>query len=172
MIQPIQQIQPIQPVQPIQQSPFTFSFDKFNYQNSYNFKQISQPINNITLLEKIKSLNLQNTIIYEEKELMQLFGEDVSGIDVCCVKDQQIIAIKYDTGSLGGSSLKSLTHFIYSSFVIESKHGPVTKIFVGNFPFDSATKVALERNNIKHHIDPLMSGIINETANYVKSILS
>lgn len=151
------QIQQIQQFQP---------FQKLCQQTT---NPITNPINNDSLFNKIKNLKLPNLNVYEEKEIMNLFGQDISGIDICCVRNNEIIAIKYDyIGS--GTSLKNLTHFLYCCSVIEQQYGPIKKIFIGCLQFDNQTMTALNRNKIDYHINGSLSVLNAETANYVKNL--
>ena len=171
--QPIQQTNPFAnipsfvPSQPVMQQSNPFNFNNLNsYSASQQFVQNS---NMLPLIDKIKNLKLNGVTVYSEKEMSGLFGEDVTGIDVCCVRGQQIVAIKL-TPNTQGSALRTLTHFIYSASVVESKQGPVVKIFVGYLPFDTPTTAALNRNNIRSHVNSNQYTLTTEIAEYVKTM--
>ncbi len=184
LTQPLTQTsaQPMQSVQSVQQNPFanfqtnylqtalqsSFQPNSQSGQFLFNFNQSSD---NLPLIDKIKNLKLNGVVVYNEKEIATMFGEDVTGIDVCCVRGNQILAIKQDINSYGGS-IKTLSHFVYSCLVIESKYGQILKIFVSNIPFDVPTIKSLERNNIKNTVNAQQSVLTTETANYVKSLYS
>ncbi len=162
-----------------QQNPFIFNFQEpisFGLgvnnttqlnPNAYQYQQMY--IDNLPLIDKIKNLKMNGVDIFGLNDIIGIFGEDVSGIDVCCVRGQQIVAIKHDT-ILTGSSLKNLTHFLYSCAIVEEKHGPITKLFVGCLQFDNPTTVALNRNKISHHINGNQSVMTTETTNYIRTL--
>lgn len=161
-------------VQQQQQQPQPFVFNQYQPVQQINSQYQHTYVDNSSLIDKVKNLKLANVTVYNEKELSAIFGEDVTGIDVCCVKQgqpSQIVAIKHDAHSYG-NSIKTIAHFLYSCAIIEAKYGPVTKIFVSHLQFDNATNVALERNKVKSHINSQQHALTTETANYVKTLYS
>lgn len=135
--------------------------------NAYQYQQIH--LDNAPLIDKIKNLKMNAVSVFGEKDIIGIFGEDVSGIDICCVRDNKIIAIKHDT-IITGHSLKNLTHFLYSCNIVEARHGPIIKLFVGCLQFDTATIVALDRNKIERYVNGNQSVMTTEIANYVKTL--
>jgi hypothetical protein len=164
---PFASIPPFVPTQAVTQQTNPFNFNNLS---SYNVsQQFVQDPNMLPLIDKIKNLKLNGVTVYSEKEISGLFGEDVTGIDVCCARGQQIVAIKL-TPNTQGSALRTLTHFIYSASVVESKQGPVVKIFVGYLPFDTPTTAALNRNNVKSHVNSNQYTLTTEIAEYIKTL--
>jgi hypothetical protein len=92
--------------------------------------------------------------IYYREQIMEFFGEDVSGIDICCVKGNNIVAVILDQDPTD-SQIKNMAHFIYSCAIIkerqkESHSGKVvTKIWAcTELPHDD-TKIAAGRKDVE-----------------------
>lgn len=154
--------------QTVQPNPFVLNFQQPGQQaNAYQYQQMY--VDNLSLIDKIKNLKMNGVNVFGEKDIIGIFGEDVSGIDVCCVRGQQIVAIKHDT-IISGNSLKNLTHFLYSCAIVEEKHGPIMKLFVGCLQFDNATVTALDRNKVGRYVNKNQSVMTTEAANHIKTL--
>jgi hypothetical protein len=145
-------------------NPFMQFSNQFSSGSAFQ-NQYAEPV----LLDEIKKLNLQGVFVYGEKDLVTAFGEDCCGIDICCVNQAKIIAIKKDS-MLSAMPVKDIALFIYSCLVIEkSLNRKVDKIFITILQKDIPTNTAINRNGIKYHINANSRDLISETVQYVRS---
>lgn len=165
-IPPVQQSTTVATVAP---NPFTQLYTR-QFSNQFSSgsafqTQYAEPV----LLDEIKKLNLQGVVVYGEKDLVAAFGEDCCGIDICCVNQAKIIAIKKDS-ILSTMPVKDVALFIYSCLVIEkSQNRKVDKIFITALQKDVPTNAAINRNGIMCHINANSRDLVSETVQYVRS---
>lgn len=115
---------------------------------------------NITSFENSFVTTLKNIMpegsgwyIYDEKQLKSFFGEDISGIDICCINGNFMFAIqcKYSIQS----SVKDMTHFIYSADTICNERFKTAgtqiyckKIWACSILPQASSQKAAERNSV------------------------
>ena len=162
------QHQPYQPYQPIQSYQYN-KYNQLNNINTYAQKFLLSSNTQQPLIDQIKNLNLMNVSVFSKDEIVSMFGKDINGLDICCVRDKDIVAIKKDD-LITGKSLNNLTHFLYGCSVIEQKYGSIKKIFIGNHTLDEATITALNRNNVEYNINYENAILFTETTNYINTL--
>ncbi len=106
-------------------------------------------------------------VSYPKEVVSQHFGIDVTGVDICCVRGNIILALKIDQDPM--SQIKDMTDFIYSCSImreIEKKNmsgNIVKKIWASTkFPNDSMLTAARRKEvEIIHQVnDRLLIGAI------------
>lgn len=150
-------------------NPFLY-LNSVNKQNMLNVK--ISPIEE--LLNKLKNSGLNETngiTIFNKTEMISLFGKDVCGVDICCVRNNDVVAINFVDIIMRGNVLSNFVNFLYSCGIVENKQGcDIKKIFISNVKFDESTLAAFNRNPIDHNYNDVNEILFNETVNYVKML--
>lgn len=148
-------------------------FANLNFMNKQNMLNVkSSPIEE--LLNKLKNSGLNETngiTIYNKTDMTLLFGKDVCGVDICCVRNNDIVAINFVDIIIRGNVLSNFVNFLYSCGIVENKQGcEIKKIFISNVKFDESTLAAFNRNPTDHNYNDVNEILFNETVNYVKML--
>jgi len=120
--------------------------------------------------------NIYNVIISSElpikicnkSDIIKNFGDDVSGISMCCTDEKKLLLICCNKNNFY-SQIEIMTHFAYSCNVIQHimPHLKITKLWITMRKPDSAETAVGKRCDFQCILSHNMQELVNETKKYV-----
>lgn len=96
----------------------------------------------------LKMLEIPALQVYETDQISKIFGDDVSGINICCSDGVKLLLIQC-THSKFGTNIKEMVHFMYSSDIIQKTQPIVpTKLWATTTQMQLPEQIASQRGNV------------------------
>ncbi len=122
-----------------------------------------------TIYNSIADLKLSGIKHCLKDDMIRIFGEDVTGVSICCTDDRKLILIHCDKNML--PRLEDATNFAYSCNIIERSmpHLQVTKLWVTMRMPDSAETAVGKRSGFECIMLPNVQSLALEVRRFVSN---
>lgn len=103
-------------------------------------------------------------------DMVRIFGEDVTGVSICCTDDKKLLLIHCNKNTYS-PRLEDATNFAYSCNVIERAmpHLQATKLWVTMRMPDSAEIAVGKRSGFECILMPNMQSLVTEVSRFVSN---